>query len=163
MHHYQIYIKSKAIWPHSTITLVRYWLLYEANLNFYFLFQDHDTGLRKTRENMFFKPQKQSSNVSRSLSFFSLSLFFLCLPPSHSLSLCLSLSVSLFLCVCVCLSLFLSFFLSFSLCLCLCLCLCLSLSLSFFYYAFWTQAIILRKVVRRPADKTFTKKNFNFK
>ena len=31
------------------------------------------------------------------------------------------------------------------------------------FYVFWTQAIILRKVVRRPADKTLTKKNFDFK
>ena len=38
------------------------------------------------------------------------------------------------------------------------------------FYVFWTQAIILQKVVRRPAsgvrrpaDKTFTKKNFDFK
>ena len=133
MHHYQIYIKSKAIWPHSTITLVRYWLLYEANLNFYFLFQDHDTGLRKTRENMFFKPQKQSSNVSRSLSFFSLSLFFLCLPPSHSLSLfvCLSLSLFFYVCVCVSLSFFLSFFLSLSVSVSVSVSVSLSLSLFF--------------------------------
>ena len=31
------------------------------------------------------------------------------------------------------------------------------------FYVFWTQAIILRKHVRRPADKTWTWKNFNFK
>ena len=31
------------------------------------------------------------------------------------------------------------------------------------FYAFWTLAIILRKVVRGPADKTLTKKNFDFK